>query len=114
MSNFTSDLWLDSTSCATHCIRKGQLDHIDSTECGIIKYSAFEPSYIKPIEDFIQLGKYRGEDNNFYRYTGMFFFEHAFKRALVNASEITLTFYLGDNAGSALGKRRDSVQTVFN
>ena len=114
MSNFTSDLWLDSTSCATHCIRKGQSDHINSIECGIIKYSAFEPSYIKPEEDFIQLGKYRGEDNNFYRYTGMFFFGHEFKHALTNASEITLTFYLGENTGSVLGKRRDTVQTVFN
>ena len=108
-----SEIWLDSSSCITNSITETK-NEINSKECYCIKYDMFEPHCESINNDFIQIGKYRGEDNNFYRYTSMFFFEDEFKIMLENSSTIEVTFELVYNSPVFLGANGDSSEDIFN
>ena len=88
-----NEFWLDSTECITNCKRDSKRE-IHSKECCLIKYDLFEPYYEEVSNEFIQLGKYRGEDQNFYRYTSMFFFDKNLEKVIDEASEVHVTFEL--------------------
>ena len=113
LNNDITELWLDSLSCATNCIRNSDKE-LKSSETYFIKYNLFEPSCEQVEKEFMQLGKYRGEDNNFYRYTGIFFFGTKFNTMLKEASKIEVTFDLDYSSPLYLGTNTDDAKSIFN
>lgn len=113
MLNGPSEIWLNSTECITNILTNTK-NQIQSKECYCIKYDLFEPSCEEIKNDFIQIGKYRGEDNNFYRYTSMFFFGEEFKTMLKNSSVIEITFELNYDSPMYLGTNNDDSKSIFN
>ena len=111
--NGPSEVWLNSTECATNVLANTK-NQIQSKECYCIRYDLFEPSCEEIVNDFIQIGKYRGEDNNFYRYTSMYFFGSEFKSMLIEASEIEVTFDLNYDSPAYLGNNADNNKDIFN
>ena len=108
-----NEFWLDSTECITNCKRDSKRE-IHSKECCLIKYDLFEPYYEEVSNEFIQLGKYRGEDQNFYRYTSMFFFDKNLEKVIDEASEVHVTFELDYSSTLYLGTTNDSAKDKFN
>lgn len=113
MLNGPSEIWLNSTACATNILTNTK-NQIQSKECYCIKYDLFEPSCEEIENDFIQIGKHRGEDNNFYRYTSMYFFGSDFNTMLTEASEIEIIFDLNYDGPAYLGKNTDSGKDIFD
>lgn len=108
-----NEFWLDSTQCATNCRRESKRE-IFSKECCIIRYNLFEPYYEELKNDFVQIGKYRGDYNNFYRYTSMLFFGTELEKLIKDSSEIQITFELDYDSPVHLGANNDNNKDKFN
>lgn len=108
------ETWLNSTGSATNCLRDIE-NRIASTGNCYIKYDLYEPSYEQTFGYEMRLGVHNeNEEANYYRYTGMFFFEDSFNKLLHNAEEIKITFYLMNREDSFIGTSKDDSKDIFN
>ena len=109
-----NETWLNSAKSATNCLRNIET-RIASTDSCYIKYDLLEPSCEQVFGYELRLGTHNeNEDSNYFRYTGIFFFEDAFSELIKNAEEVKITFYLMKREGTYLGDENDEASDIFN